>query len=156
MLEGADSSWGPAVAIGALAVLAVLRVRWGRVTDFDRTPVQRWGVRIIDALAITAIVVVLLAVVAFAVLAVLSIPWSDLVDRIGGRGGWPLVLIAIVVFGVVLGLTPQWFRPAHLRAMRDDEPQADDAGGRRQNSPLFDGSGRTYPDGSELDPRDRR
>jgi hypothetical protein len=75
-------------------------------------------------------------------------------ERIGGRGAWPIVLLAILVFGVVLGLTPQWFRPAHLRAMRDDEPTADDAGGRKQTSPLFDATGRTYPDGSGLDPRD--
>jgi hypothetical protein len=152
VLDGIDSTWVPVAVIVVVAVLVVLRVRAGRITEFDRTPAQRWTVRIIDALAIAVVGALLLLVVAFVVVAVLAVPWPDLAARISDQGAWPLVAAAVVLFGLALWLTPQWFRPAHVRAMRDDEAPADDHG--RRSPVTFDGTGRTYPDGSGLDPRD--
>ncbi|MFN8157121.1 MAG: hypothetical protein U0R68_06870 [Candidatus Nanopelagicales bacterium] len=155
MLEGLDDTWTLVAVIVIVAGLIVLRVRAGRVTDFDRTPAERWTVRIVDALAIAVVLAILLAIAGFVVIALLAVPWPEVGERIGGRGAWPVVILAVVVFGLVLWLTPQWFRPAHLRAMRDDEALADDAGGRKPARSLFDATGRTYPDGTALDPQDR-
>lgn len=148
MLDG-DSTWVILAVVVVVVALVVVRLRIGRITDFDRTPAQRWVLRVIDAVAIAVVGACLLAGALFVVLAVLSVPWPALMERVGDRGAWPFVLLAVVLFGLTLWLTPQWFRPAHLRAVRDDETSAD---GHRQQ--LFDPTGRTLPDGSALDRRD--
>lgn len=152
MLEGLDSTWGPVLVIGAVVVLAVARVRLARTADFDRTRAQRVALRCIDALALAVVGLVLLAVLAFVVIAVLAVPWPALASRITDQGAWVLVLAAVLLFVGALWLTPSWFRPAHVRAMRDDEAVPDSHG--RRSPTTFDSTGRTYPDGSRLDPRD--
>lgn len=148
MIDGIDSPW-VAVAVLALVALVVLRIRLARISELDRTPAQRGVLRVIDALAIAVAGACVLAGALFVLLAVLAVPWPAVAAQVGDRGAWPIVLLAVVLFALTLRLTPQWFRPAHLRAVRDDETSAD--GSRQQ---LFDPTGRTLPDGSGLDRRD--
>lgn len=151
-VSSSESTWVFLAVIAFVIACVVAKVRIGRITEFDRTPVQKAVVRVIDALAIAIVGVVVLAAAAFVVIALLAVPWPSLASRLLDGGGWVLVLAAVVLFGVTLWLTPAWFRPAHLRAMRDDEAPADDRG--RRSPTTFDATGRTYPDLSKADPRD--
>ena len=152
MIDAIVSTLIPILVVAVVAAIGVLRVRAGRVQDFDRTPMQA---RIVSAVNVSVIVLGV-AIVAFVVVTmvagVLALPWGDLASRITDRGGWVIVLGAFVLLVAVLVLTPAWFRPAHMRAMRDDEPSYDSSG-RRKGPTTFDTTGRTYPDGTGLDPR---
>lgn len=152
MSDAMGSTFIPIIVLALVAAIGVLRVRAGRVQDFDRTPVQTRFVAAVNVSVIVLVVGVLAFVIVTMVASVLSLPWGNLASRVTDRGGWVVVLGAFILLVAVLVLTPAWFRPAHMRAMRDDESSWDSRG-HRSAPKTFDTTGRTYPDGTGLDPR---
>jgi choline-glycine betaine transporter len=139
------------VLVSAIAIV-VARVRIARIQDFDRSPRQQAFLSAVTAAVVGVAGLVLLLIAITLVAALLSAPWGDIATRLTERGGWLFLLAAFVLLVVVMTLTPSWFRPAHLRALRDDEEHLDSAG-RRSGPRLFDNTGQRLPDGTDLDPR---
>jgi hypothetical protein len=140
--------------LGGIVAIVVARVRIARIQDFDRTSRQRRFLFAVTA-AVVGLCGLMLALIALTLIeTLLSLPWGDIAQRLTERGGWLFLLAVFILFVLVTTLTPAWFRPAHMRAMRDDEQHLDSAA-RRTAPTVFDNTGRTYSDGSDLDPRGR-
>lgn len=86
-VSSSESTWVFLAVIAFVIACVVAKVRIGRITEFDRAPVQKAVVRVIDALAIAIVGVVVLAAAAFVVIALLAVPWPSLASGCSTAAG---------------------------------------------------------------------